>query len=287
MHSTNVEICSFYRSIFTDLNLQEATHISSERVIYTLFNKTKLINFAVRNIHQSVVQIRSLHEFSLWTLQKFQRLVPKRTAWKDRITFEVYKMNTGISYWNRSGGSDSPRFAKSVVSGWASLLPASTLVGFPPTAFPRSRALSGPCARPLPPPTPLPMDLLTQRTHPTRLRWPPQPQTPRTYLPQRAHPKRHTWSSPSLPSSSRTSRRLKLLHSRLCDTNFKPTFTWKQNDTVIVNGHQSISVKQLIFVKKVQVLQGCLYLPMASGPWPVTEREKLPAVKKERNFYRR
>ena len=50
----------------------------------------------------------------------------------------------------------------------------------------------------------------------------------------------------------------------LCAANFKPTVTWKQNGTAIVVRDQSSAVKRFIFVKKVQILQGCLCIPMAS-----------------------
>ena len=48
------------------------------------------------------------------------------------------------------------------------------------------------------------------------------------------------------------------------DRGVKPTVTWKRNGSVIVVGDHSSAVKRFIFVKKVQVLQGCLCIPMAS-----------------------
>ena len=50
----------------------------------------------------------------------------------------------------------------------------------------------------------------------------------------------------------------------LCAANFKPTITWKRNGTAIVVGDHSSVVKRFLFVKKVQLLQGCLCIPMAS-----------------------
>ena len=46
--------------------------------------------------------------------------------------------------------------------------------------------------------------------------------------------------------------------------NFKPTITWKRNGTAIVVGDYSSVVKRFLFVKKVQLLQGTLCIPMAS-----------------------
>ena len=50
----------------------------------------------------------------------------------------------------------------------------------------------------------------------------------------------------------------------LCAANFKPTITWKRNGTAIAVGDHSSVVKRFLFVKKVQLLQGCLCIPMAS-----------------------
>ena len=85
----------------------------------------------------------------------------------------IWALNSlsGIDYHR----SDSPKFTTSQVSGSASLLP--TLVGTPSTACPRPRLLPRSCAPSLPPPTPLPTNLLAQWTHPPRSRCCPRLQT--------------------------------------------------------------------------------------------------------------
>ena len=49
-----------------------------------------------------------------------------------------------------------------------------------------------------------------------------------------------------------------------CATNCKLTATRKRCGTAMVVGDQSIAIKRFIFVKKVKVLQGCLYIFTAS-----------------------
>ena len=50
----------------------------------------------------------------------------------------------------------------------------------------------------------------------------------------------------------------------LCAANFKPIITWKRNGSAIVVGDHSSVVKRFLFVKKVQLLQVYLFIPMAS-----------------------
>ena len=161
-----------------------------------------------------------------------------------------------------SRGSDSPRFTTSQVSGWASLLP--TLLAFPSTAFPRPRPLPRPC-----------IDLCLS-----------QPLSQRTFLLKglvlhvldvvlvsklREHLFLYVHLQERTPDHHlRHPRHQGLPIARfcfaiaLCAANFKPTITWKQNDTAIVVGDHSSVVKRFLFVKKVQLLQGCLCIPMAS-----------------------
>ena len=160
-----------------------------------------------------------------------------------------------------SRGSDSPRLTTSgaQMSGWASLLP--TLLAFPSTAFPRPRPLPRPCARPLPLPTPLPKDLLAQTTRPPRPRCLPRLQTRRQGLPIARF----------------------CFALALCAAIFKPTITWKRNGSAIVVGVHSSVVKRFLFVQKVQLLQGCLCIPMASvtSRW---ERETTHLWSMSKNF---
>ena len=126
-----------------------------------------------------------------------------------------WEIGIKLSRWNKFSWFRFSRFTTSQVSGWASLF--STLLAFLSTAFPRPRPLPRLCARPLPLSTPLPTDLLAKRTRPPRFQCRPRLQTPRTSLPLLALLRTHTWSSPSSPSSSRTSNRSILLRSRpLC-----------------------------------------------------------------------
>ena len=129
-----------------------------------------------------------------------------------RFTISL-EMGIKFSQWNRFLWFTG-RFSliHSVPGEWLSIIVARAAC-VPVNSVSATRPLPRPCARSLP----LPTDLLAQRTCLPRRQCRPRLQTPRTYLPLRAPPRTHTWSSPSSPSSSRTSHCSILLRSRpLC-----------------------------------------------------------------------
>ena len=111
--------------------------------------------------------------------------------------------------------------------------------------------------------TPLPKDLLVQRTHSPRPRFCPGLQLRHylylhVHLQQRTPDHRHRHVCRQGLAVARFCFAL-----RLCVACFKPKVTWKRNGTAIVVRDKSSVVKRFIFVKKVQVLQGCLCISIA------------------------
>ena len=236
-------------------------------MFHTLSNKPKLINFEEWNGVQNIGSKFDLRSHTpSWTLKNASGTCSTQNSLKKLNSLSSLQYHGKWASNSLSGidspGSDSPRFTTSQVSGWASLLP--TLLAFPSTAFPRPRDFLD-----------LVLDLCLF-----------QPLSQRTFLLKglvlhvlnvvlvsklREHLFLYVHLQERTPDHHhRHPRHQGLPIARFCfalalsATNFKPTITWKRNGTAIIVGDHSSVLKRFLFVKKVQLLPGCLCIPMAS-----------------------